>query len=67
MTKSFTVAYLEEFTDTIIYDEKRDSVYCVVSEQFKREVHRIMYRLDYTMILMHYNEHDDTVAMVFLR
>lgn len=67
MLKAFTTAIIEEFTVDLIYDERRDSILAVIDEEHKLEVHRILARMKYDLILSRYNDSLGTYTVVYSR
>lgn len=66
-TKSLVVANIEEFTHDYIEDKKRDTVLINVEEIYVQAIKKIMFEMDYGLVLQHYHEDKDSMTLVFTR
>jgi hypothetical protein len=65
--KNLTVANIEEFTDDFVYDHKRDTMLVTVEELYSKEIRKIMFNMEYELVLHDYDAENDKVTFVFTR
>lgn len=65
--KSLVVAHVEEFTHDYIYDAKRDTILINIDEVYVTAIKKILFEMDFGLVLQHWHEDTDTMTLVFTR